>query len=183
MARHFKGSSFPHLHLKKNSLLFIPEDADGSPRLIAGYEDGSLRVWDPAPRREEHATPLSCTLLHREPLTSFDVSPATRRGISSSADGQIRAWKLESSSILPTTKEFEIAARVGCVRLRADGKLAVAGGCDGTVRLYGGRQMTPLGTAQGHAEGVQCVAFDEDNSFAVGGKDRVISVWSLYKND
>ncbi|HXG08403.1 MAG TPA: c-type cytochrome domain-containing protein [Gemmataceae bacterium] len=67
-----------------------------------------------------------------------------------------------------------------CVALSPDGKLALSGGADRTVRLWdvaGGRELRRF---QGHADVITAVAFSADGRRAASGsKDRTVRVWDL----
>ena len=66
------------------------------------------------------------------------------------------------------------------VAVSADGRRAVSGGYDGTVRVWDLGSGTPLHTLTGHQGRVRAVAVSADGRRAVsGGEDRTVRVWDL----
>jgi WD40 repeat protein/mono/diheme cytochrome c family protein len=69
---------------------------------------------------------------------------------------------------------------VSCVAFSPDGKRALSGGDDGTLRLWdvaGGKELRRF---EGHREAVSVVAFSADGRLAAsGGRDRTVRVWDV----
>jgi hypothetical protein len=69
---------------------------------------------------------------------------------------------------------------VNCIAVVHDGRMAATGSDDGTVRLWGVPDGTPLGTLEGSRGEVYAVAFARDGNFLLsGGADRLIRRWDL----
>ena len=67
---------------------------------------------------------------------------------------------------------------VHAVSLSADGKFAISGGSDGTVRLWNVATGAEIWKGEGHSGAVLSVAFSADGSQAVsGGVDKTVRVW------
>ena len=157
----------------------------GAPLLLVGYEDGSLAVWDLRTSRE-----LDHTKYHTETLMAFDYHAGANRGLSASVDNTLVSWTLSPTQEFSRRGEVEFSRRgavelsnpgVGCVRYREDGRLVVVGGWDGRVRVYSTKRNTPLVVLQQHTGTVQCAAFSPGGHLAVGGKDKHISTWNIYR--
>lgn len=149
--------------------------ADGS--LFAGYEDGSIAVWDV--RKAD--TPTNRVQLHNEAVASLDYCNLTRRGMSGSVDGSLVMWDSCTMTAMASTN---VDLGVACVKARQDGKLFAVGCCNSLIKIYSGRRkMTPLVSAHAHTQTVQCVTFhSSDKRLAAGSRDKTVSVWSLYRD-
>jgi WD40 repeat protein/mono/diheme cytochrome c family protein len=67
-----------------------------------------------------------------------------------------------------------------CVALAPDGRRALSGGDDGTVRLWDVASGKELRRLEGHPEAVDAVAFSANGwRAASGGRDRSVRVWNL----
>ena len=172
--------------------------------VLAGYEDGSLYLYDlRSPQREL----LSTGPLHGSQLMSIDVSPAGTSVITSGADTVVSRIKLDvgvsgneatpaaaaggggyvSIALAKTVKSKSAGEEpssnktngISCVRYRGDGKIIVAGGWDGSVRLFDSKALRPLAVLMHHKDSVYAAEFG-GSLFASGGKDRTIAVWDVY---
>jgi len=144
--------------------------------ILAGYEDGSIVVWDIRfPDREKNAARL-----HGEAISSFDYCEQTQRGISASVDGTVISWR---GTELKQTATADIKGGAACVRARPDGKLFAVGGCDSRIHIYSGRaKLSPLAVVRAHTQSVQSLAFNScDKTLAAGSRDKTVSMWSIYK--
>lgn len=63
------------------------------PLLFAGYEDGSLLLWDVTQRSE-----LSRVKAHPEPVMCLTFDPRRLRGISGSCEKKLSPWMLDSQN-------------------------------------------------------------------------------------
>jgi len=158
---------------KVGMVMDVKASADG--KLFAGYEDGSVAVWDV--RKAD--TPTARVQLHNEAVASLDYCGLTRRGMSGSVDGTLVMW---DGCTLSTMASTSIDLGVACVKARQDGKLFAVGCCNSCIKMYSGRRkMTPLVSACAHTQTVQSLAFRiNDKRLAAGSRDKTVSVWSLY---
>lgn len=160
------GDGVPH------SLAF---SANG--HLLASGSYRKIKVW----RLEDENGSLKAKLLHTLSAHSHIVStvvfsPDDRTLISSSRDGTIKLWNLETGELISTLKE-DMGA-VYAIALSSDGQ-TIASGCeDKTVRLWHRSSGELLGTFTGHSSQVNAVAFSPDGLKLVSAsQDKTIKIW------
>uniref|UniRef100_H0XTJ0 G protein subunit beta 1 like n=1 Tax=Otolemur garnettii TaxID=30611 RepID=H0XTJ0_OTOGA len=152
--------------------------ARSSPRplLLAGYEDGSVALWDISERKM--CSHVTC---HEEPVMGLDFDPQQARGISGSAGKALAVWNLDRQQALKVHGTHRLTnPGVAEVTIRPDYKILATAGWDHRIRVFHWRTMKPLAVLAFHSATVQCVAFAPNGLLAAGSKDQRISVWSLY---
>ena len=158
---------------------------DGTPVIVSGGGDGTVRVW-----RLADGTPVG------EPLTGHDgavnavaagaLPDGTPVIVSGGDDGTVRVWRLADGTPvgepLPGHDGAVTAVAVGAL---PDGTpVIVSGGGDGTVRVWRLADGTPVGEPlTGHAGAVNAVAVgalpDGTPVIVSGGDDGTVRVWRL----
>ncbi|CAN9513556.1 unnamed protein product [Ophioblennius macclurei] len=160
--------------------LWQPDSGPG-PLLLAGYEDGSLLLWDVTQR-----APLSRAQAHPEPVMCLTFDPRRRRGVSGSAEKQLSSWTLDQQSNLQLQDGATLVnAGVSQLCIREDAKLLASAGWDHRVRVFGWKKLRPLAALQFHTDAVLSVAFSDHldpgrRLLAAGSKDQRISLWSVF---
>ncbi|XP_036383394.1 guanine nucleotide-binding protein subunit beta-like protein 1 [Megalops cyprinoides] len=160
--------------------LWQPDSGQG-PLLLAGYEDGSLTLWDVSQRK-----PLSRLAAHPQPVMCFDFDPVKLRGISGSSERAVISWTLDGQQSLQLQDSVQLVnAGVSHLRIREDRKIVASAGWDHRIRLFGWKRLKPLAVLQHHTDMVLCVAFSDHRDpcrrvMAAGSKDQRISLWSVY---
>uniref|UniRef100_A0A7N5P8P7 Thioredoxin reductase 2 n=1 Tax=Ailuropoda melanoleuca TaxID=9646 RepID=A0A7N5P8P7_AILME len=152
--------------------------ADSSPRplLLAGYEDGSVALWDVSERKV--CSRVAC---HTEPVMGFDFDSQKARGVSGSAEKALAVWSLDEQQALQVCGTHELTnPGIADVKIRPDRKILATAGWDHRVRVFHWRTMKPLAVLSFHSATVHCVAFATDGLLAAGSGDQRISIWSLY---
>lgn len=84
---------YPLLHVQPNS--------GPGPLLVAGYEDGSLLLWDVTQR-----SILSQTKAHPEPVMCLTFDPERLRGISGSSEKNLTSWMLDRQNNLQVSRTW-----------------------------------------------------------------------------
>uniref|UniRef100_A0A3P9HVH3 Guanine nucleotide binding protein (G protein), beta polypeptide 1-like n=1 Tax=Oryzias latipes TaxID=8090 RepID=A0A3P9HVH3_ORYLA len=160
--------------------LWQPDSGPG-PLLLAGYEDGSLLLWDVTQRSK-----LSQVKAHPEPVMCLTFDPQRLRGISGSAETKLSSWILDSQNNIQLQECVKLVnPGVSQLCIRADGKLLASAGWDHRVRIFGWKKVRPLAVLQYHSDMVLSVAFSDhldprQRLLAAGSKDQRISLWSIY---
>ncbi|XP_038944910.1 guanine nucleotide-binding protein subunit beta-like protein 1 isoform X4 [Rattus norvegicus] len=146
------------------------------PLLLAGYEDGSVTLWDVSERKV--CSQITC---HEEPVMGLDFDSQKAKGVSGSAGKVLAVWSLDDQQSLQVKKTHElINPGIAEVTLRPDHRLFATAGWDHRIRVFHWRTIKPLAVLAFHSAPVHCVAFAADGLLAAGSKDQRISVWSLY---
>uniref|UniRef100_A0A9L0SST2 G protein subunit beta 1 like n=1 Tax=Equus caballus TaxID=9796 RepID=A0A9L0SST2_HORSE len=152
--------------------------ANSSPRplLLAGYEDGSVALWDVSERKV--CSRIAC---HTEPVMALDFDSQKARGVSGSAEKALAVWSLDEQQALQALRTQELTnPGIADVKIRPDRKILATAGWDHRIRVFHWWTMKPLAVLAFHSATVHCVAFATDGLLAAGSRDQRISVWSLY---
>ncbi|XP_007119143.1 guanine nucleotide-binding protein subunit beta-like protein 1 isoform X4 [Physeter macrocephalus] len=152
--------------------------ADTSPRplLLAGYEDGSVALWDVSSRKV--CSRVAC---HTEPVMGLDFDSQEARGVSGSAEKALAVWSLDEQQALQVRGTHVLTnPGIADIKIRPDRRILATAGWDHRVRVFHWRTMKPLAVLAFHSATVHCVAFAADGLLATGSGDQRISVWSLY---
>lgn len=153
--------------------------AESSPRpfLLAGYENGSVALWDVWERKV--CSHVSC---HEEPVMGLDFDSQKARGVSGSAGKALAVWSLDGQQALQVCSTHQLTnPGISDVTIRPDHKILATAGWDHRIRVFHWRTMKPLAVLAFHSASVHCVAFATNGLLAAGSKDQRISVWSLYQ--
>ncbi|KAF7658172.1 hypothetical protein LDENG_00016390 [Lucifuga dentata] len=160
--------------------LWQPDSGPG-PLLLAGYEAGSLLLWDVTQR-----SMLSQIIVHSEPIMCLTFDPKRLRGISGSSEKMLFPWMLDGQNNLQLQECLPLVnPGVSQLCIRGDGKVLASAGWDHRVRLFSWKKLRPLAVLQHHADMVLSVAFSNHQDpklrlLAAGSKDQRISLWSIY---
>ncbi|XP_068127676.1 guanine nucleotide-binding protein subunit beta-like protein 1 [Hyperolius riggenbachi] len=152
-----------------------------SPLLVAGYEDGSVALWNVL--EQKLMSRITC---HKEPVMSLDFDCMSAKGVSGSSENLISTWTLDEKQNLKNSKTQEIInPGIADVTVRQDKKIVATAGWDYRVRIFGWKKMKPLAVLQYHSASVNCLCFSdhsipEERLLAAGSKDQRISLWSIY---
>ena len=156
---------------------------DGTPVIISGSLDGTVRVWR-----------LTDGTLIGEPLTGHDVVNAVAAGalpdgtpviISGSLDGTVRVWRLTDGTLIgePLTGH-DVVNAVAAGALPDGTPVIISGGNKGTVRVWRLADGSPVGEPlTGHDGRVTAVAVgalpDGTPVIISGDDDGTVRVWRL----
>lgn len=83
---------------------FLPHfqpDLGPRPLLVAGYEDGSLLLWDVIQRSK-----LSLAKAHPDPVMCLTFDTKHLRGISGSSENKLASWTLDSQNNLQVSGRY-----------------------------------------------------------------------------
>lgn len=140
---------------------------------VSNGESDALRIWDLASGR--------CLRSVKGPYDySISMSmTADARLVVSAGEGMARVWDLESGHCLHVLKEPHDSATLG-VSITPDGRAAVTGSWDKTVRVWDVSSGKRLWTLEGHKGPVESVGVSEDGRLAVSAStDTTLRLWDL----
>ncbi len=146
--------------------------------LAAGYQDGTLRLWDAATR-----TPIATLEGHTSGVGSVSFSSDGALLASGSWDRTVKLWHVGTRGLLGTLEGHR--GGVTAVSFSPDGAtVASAGGWnDATVRLWDVATREPAGILEGHANSVESLAFSPPDGalLASGGgwEDKTVKLWDV----
>jgi WD40 repeat protein len=146
--------------------------------------DFALHLWG-LPRTLPAVEPSSVAAVevarfqgHTRGVIQAAVSPDGKRLVSSSQDGTIRLWDLETQQELGQLVGH--TAEANALAWSADGQRILTGSDDGTVRLWDAATGRELCRCHGHRGRVWSVALSADGRRALsGGEDHSVRVWDV----
>ncbi|MHB1421878.1 MAG: protein kinase domain-containing protein [Gemmataceae bacterium] len=173
-------SSDGRLALSGSAVFIVRNDGE---RL---FTSGQLKVWDTATGRclplfedqSEAVTAVSLSADGRLALTGCGQAVIQRDNGRFVQSGMVHLWELATARRLCTFEGHSGAVTSVC--LSFDGRHALSGSTDATVKLWEIASGQCLRTFAGHADAVTSVAFSADGRFALSGSaDRGMRVWIL----
>jgi WD40 repeat protein len=163
-------------HLQEITGIAVGQSTAG-PVIVSGSEDGTVRVWNRAARREQRV------LRHPAPVRAVACTKpgAPARCLSGDLDGVARLWDLDGASDVPS-RELKGPHRgaVNCVAFSPDGRTCVTGGEDHQICLWD----TATGALRyrfpaGHLGAVTALHFPLPSRVVSAGRDNTLRVWAL----
>ena len=146
-----------------------------SSRFVAtGSHDQTVRIWDPATRRE-----VRLLAGHAAAVTAISISPDGRQLASASRDKTVRVWDPISGK-----EAFVLAGHtdwIFSVAWSHDGKRLVSSSADRTVRVWDVAERREILCCEGHRGIVTQVRFlpSWQRQVISTGYDATVRIWSL----
>ncbi|WP_377273845.1 WD40 repeat domain-containing protein [Peterkaempfera sp. SMS 1(5)a] len=170
-------------------------DLEGTPVLVAGHGDGTVRVWDLSQgallrRLDADGGPITSVAVTAGTADGGAANGATAGGgtagsseaagpvlVCGTASGTVRCHRLADGALLSAPGPH--TDRVTALSFAPSGVL-VSGSADGTVRTWDPLDGTPLLRFAAHPGGVTAVAAGEDGGHALlatAGEDCTVRLW------
>ncbi|XP_004866533.1 transcription initiation factor TFIID subunit 5 [Heterocephalus glaber] len=177
---------------------------DDSSLIAGGFADSTVRVWSVTPRKlrsvkqaadlslidkesddvlerimdEKTASELKILYGHSGPVYGASFSPDRNYLLSSSEDGTIRLWSLQTFTCLVGYKGHNYP--VWDTQFSPYGYYFVSGGHDRVARLWATDHYQPLRIFAGHLADVNCTRFHPNSNYvATGSADRTVRLWDV----
>jgi WD40 repeat protein len=138
--------------------------------IASASNDGTVRLWDAALRREMVTLPLEAS------VTSLAFAPDDKVLVTASSDGRITLWDVTSWQQVAAL--WQKAHRIKDVAITPDGKTLASGGTDGRVTLWDVATRQEVETFRGSEW--SRVAFSPDGRFlGAASFDTTVHLWDL----
>jgi WD40 repeat protein/serine/threonine protein kinase len=179
---------------KNSPSVTLPSFAGGSVSLspdghLALSDDcrGRLRLWEVSTGRCLRTFEEG----HKGRVTSVCFSPDGHFGLSGSVDRTLRLWEVSTGRCVRTFRGHTSSAFLGLamtdplsVSFSPDGRLALSGTDDMTLRLWEVATGRCVRTLLGHTHSVHSVCFSRDGRWALSGSaDNTLRLWRITSRD
>lgn len=158
--------------------------ADGK-RGISCSKDHTLILWD-----LDSGTKILAYRGHEDEVTCVAQSEDGKLALSGSKDMTLKLWRVSSGEVVRTLREFTIpttlaeafapAPMVTCLAMSADGKIAVSGFMDRSLKVWDLGSGKVLQSLLGHKGTVSSLAMSANGMTALSGsKEGTLIHWDL----
>uniref|UniRef100_UPI003590190C guanine nucleotide-binding protein subunit beta-like protein 1 n=1 Tax=Myxine glutinosa TaxID=7769 RepID=UPI003590190C len=155
--------------------------------LLAGYESGSLCLWD-----IRMGQLLSRSPARQDPIFCLAWDGLTGTCVSAGPGESLETWKLNDGRDLEHDSSIPLPQHgVSALKIRGDGRLLAAGCWDGRIRIWS-RHYRPLASLAFHRRGLCDLDFADPSPraahcagrrlLAAASRDGQLSVWDLYND-
>ena len=144
---------------------------------LSGSEDNTMKLWDVATGKE-----VRTFRGHSGEVTSVAFSPDGRHALSGAYDFDLKLWEVATGREVRTFTRhskavFSVAylghsSFVSSVAFSPDGRYALSGSSDKTLKLWDVATGMEVRTFTGHSKPVLSVAFSPDGHYALSGSGR-----------
>ncbi|XP_056265904.1 transcription initiation factor TFIID subunit 5 [Pseudoliparis swirei] len=177
---------------------------DDSSLIAGGFADSTVRVWSVTPKKlrkvksaadlnlidkesddvlerimdEKTASESKILYGHSGPVYGISFSPDRNYLLSSSEDGTVRLWSLQTFTCLVGYKGHNYP--VWDTHFSPHGYYFISGGHDRVARLWATDHYQPLRMFSGHLADITCTRFHPNSNYvATGSSDRTIRLWDV----
>ena len=161
----------------------------GGGRILAGWENGVVVVWQWSNQREEAMVDLHCKV---GTVMALAWDPAKERGVVVGSEDRL---VVVDASLQVVGQRQVVNSGMGAVLVRDDSSIMVTGGWDARLRVFSWKKpekLKPLAVLDFHSEAVEAMAFSKGRLkegrlagkrlVAAGGKDGKVSLWDIYSD-
>lgn len=157
--------TFPSADSRANAVDFLPRDN----KIIAGFDDGTMRIWDITTSRQTDVFNLG------DSIRDLAVNSSKVR-MAVSLEGQMRIWDIQGSAEVQRFNGHK--GQVSAVAYHPDGEQILSGSFDTTLILWNTLNAEIVQTFTGHNGAVVALDFNADGSrFISGANDKTARIW------
>jgi WD40 repeat protein len=140
-------------------------------RLICGFQDGAVKIYDLKDREEEWSY-----LGHSGNINDIAILPNQTKFITAS-DDQTKIWDYISKKMVLQLSDH---AYIRNIAITPDGNYAISASWDKTLKMWKLDNGEIHHILKGHTDFVECVAITQDGHWAYsGGWDQIIRKWDI----
>lgn len=166
-------------------MCFLPIELKGVSYLLAGYESGTIILWDLVTSKVVSHVVVGAD----ECLMTLDYDPVTNRGVCGGSSDKISVFSIDRQTLALRKKDAIAIKNAGVhrLRIRKDLKVFSSAGWDGRIRIFSWKSLRPLAVLTEHKGELMDLIYSEEKVsmwkaviMAAAGSDGLISLWDLY---
>jgi len=161
----------------------------GEGRILAGWENGVVVVWQWKTQKEEAMVDLHCQV---GTVMALAWDPVKGRGVIVGSEARL---VVVDTSLQVVGQREVVNPGMGAALVRDDSSIMVTGGWDARLRVFSWKKpekLKPLAVLDFHSEAVEAMTFSKGRVeegrlagkrlVAAGGKDGKVSLWDIYSD-
>ena len=147
------------------------------PKIVAGSDDGTIQIWDPATGVMTSHTASN----HEKPIRSLAVTPDGRQVVSGSTDGIVRVWDTEGRQQVGPDIKVDVEDRRELQTVAVSDRTIATGRNDGTIERWNLNDRKPSGgPLRADNSAVRSLAFSpKGDHLAAGRGNGDVLIWDL----
>lgn len=163
--------TFPSSGSQAVAVDFLPRDN----KIIAGFDDGTMRIWDIVTARQTDAFMMT------SPIHHLSINPTRGRMIVAQKD-ELRIWDIQGSEELQRFIGHD--GQVAAVAYHPTNQFILSGSFDTTLMLWNAENAQALQSFVGHTGAVVALDFNGDGSrFISSANDQTVRIWTTHSNE
>ena len=157
---------------------------------ITGSWDKTIKIWD-----IQKGKCLKTLMGHNSQVNGVAITPDGKTGVSGSSDKTIRIWNIEKGYCLKKNQHLKKVdssnvynvfenkqEKVNCIYFTGDGKMALLGDCDKSIRVLDLQTKKTLALFKGHGSYIKSLIVSPDGKIVVSGSmGGTLRIWNIAK--
>lgn len=157
--------------------------------LLSGDNNGFIRLWDVSKEKLLDSVKFSSNLTNKDlkDIQIIGIDWDNEDNIIAAGNENIKLFKLENNRLVNQNSFEAVPPTVLCqVKFNPfDNQSFIAGGLDGTIRMFESKTKKNISELKGHQKKVFGISFNPERQgiFASSSDDHKIGIWDLNKNN